>query len=62
MGVRLFRAEAKRMQALADAEPEPQAKQAYIEKAEEMDQWAEVASLQRKLEKAIREHKKAGDK
>ncbi|MCT9020857.1 hypothetical protein NMC40_18815 [Proteus mirabilis] len=50
------------MQALADAEPEPQAKQAYIEKAEEMDQWAEVASLQRKLEKAIREHKKAGDK
>lgn len=62
MGVRLFRAEAKRMQALADAEAEPQAKQAYIEKAEEMDQWAEVASLQRKLGKAIREHKKAGGK
>ena len=41
------------MQALADAEPEPQAKRAYIDKAEEMNQWAEVASLQRKLEKAI---------
>lgn len=62
MGVRLFRAEAKRMQALADAEPDSKAKQAYIEKAEEMNQWAEVASLQRKLEKAIREHKKAGGK
>jgi len=50
------------MQALADAEPDLKAKQAYIEKAEEMNQWAEVASLQRKLEKAIREHKKAGGK
>lgn len=50
------------MQALADAEPDLKAKQAYIEKAEEMNQWAEVASLQRKLEKAIREHKKTGGK
>lgn len=62
MGVRLFRAEAKRMQALADAEPDPQAKQAHIQRVDEMKQLAEVASLQRKLEKAIREHRKAGGK
>ena len=60
MGVRLFKAEAKRVQMLADAESDPQAKQAHVERAEEMNKWAEIASLQRKLEKAIREHKKAG--
>jgi hypothetical protein len=48
------------MQMLADAESEPQAKKDHIERAEEMKKWAEIASLQWKLEKAIREAKKAG--
>ena len=59
MSVRLFKAEAKRVQKLADAELDPEAKQAHIQRANEMNEWAEIAELHSRLRKAVAERKKA---
>lgn len=53
MSVRFFKAEAKKAQAQADAELDPVAKQILAERAAEIASYAELASLQNKLEKAI---------
>lgn len=59
MSARLFKAEAKRLQKLADTESDPQIKQAHVQRANEMIEWAEIAGLQTKLRKALVERKKA---
>ena len=50
---RLFRAASKKAQRLADAEQDADLKAAHLQRAHEMNEWAEITALQRKLEKAI---------
>lgn len=59
LSVRLFKAEAKRLQKLADSEADPQLKQAHVQRADEMTEWAEIAGLHTKLRKALADRKKA---
>ena len=58
MSQRLFRDAAKKAQRLAEIEQDPDLKAAHLQRAQEMNEWAEVTALQRKLEKAISARKK----